>query len=51
MLESLRKAVVIPSAPAWPWVSTASVAAFGWLLAQDLIHPVVVFLLQLYLTF
>ena len=33
------------------WVAVASIAGFFWLLAHDLIQPLTVYLLQLYLTF
>ena len=51
MLESAKKLVAVPEIP-MQWLATAStVAAFGWLLFQDRIHPLVVYCLQLYLTF
>ena len=51
MLDSLRKTVVLPQVPVRVWMPAVSLTAFGWLLAQDLIHPVVIFLIQLYLAF
>jgi hypothetical protein len=32
-------------------LSAGTLASFGWLLIQNKIHPIVVYLLQLYLTF
>ncbi|MGE5233201.1 MAG: hypothetical protein ACM3OB_03750 [Acidobacteriota bacterium] len=52
MLESLRRAVVvIPQVPVQWLLTIGTVASFGWLLTQDLIHPLVVYCLQLYLSF
>ena len=52
MLDSLRKtASYFPRSPVRVWMPAVSLTAFGWLLAQDLIHPVVIFLIQLYLAF
>ena len=52
MLESARKyAVALPRVPAHVWPAAGTVASFAWLLAQDQIHPIVVYLLQVYLTF
>ena len=51
MLDSVRKHVVIPYVPAKVLLSVGSLASFGWLLSQDLIHPIVVYALQLYLSF
>ena len=52
MFQTTRKTLAIPRAvPVQPLVTGATVLSFGWLLANDLIHPVVVYLLQLYLSF
>lgn len=53
MLESARKhvAVAVPRLPVKALLSVTTLASFTWLLAQDLIHPLVVYLLQLYLAF
>jgi hypothetical protein len=51
MLESLRRSVVIPQLPVSALLSVATVASFGWLLVQDAIQPLALFLLQVYLTF
>jgi hypothetical protein len=32
-------------------LAVATTLSFGWLLLQDLVHPLAVYLLQLYLTF
>jgi hypothetical protein len=51
MLDSVRKLVAIPYVPGRVLLSAATVASFGWLLANDMIHPLVVYALQLYLSF
>ena len=52
MLESARNRVVaLPRVPTKVWLSAGILASFGWLLIQNEIHPIVVYLLQLYLTF
>lgn len=51
MLNTLRKTAALPQVPARVWMPAMSLTAFGWLLAQDLIHPAVIFFLQLYLAF
>lgn len=53
MLESTRKAIAIhvPRLPMRAALSVGTVASFTWLLTQDLIHPFVIYLLQLYLAF
>lgn len=36
---------------AWKWLLAAgSLGSFGWLMALDQVHPIFVYLLQLYLT-
>ena len=50
MLESVRKHAV-PYIPGKVLLSATTIASFGWLLAQDRIHPLVVWALQLYLSF
>src|SRR6266545_2553223 len=50
MLESVRK-LVVPSIPGKVLLSATTIASFAWLLAQDRIHPLVVWALQLYLSF
>lgn len=52
MLQSARKRVVaLPRISTHTLLSAATLASFGWLLLQDKIHPVVIYLLQIYLTF
>lgn len=56
MLQSIRRIAVLPHGRVHRVLSegllTASaVLAFGWLLANDFIQPIAVYLLQLYLTF
>ncbi len=53
MLESARKTVAL-ARPLVPWkalASITSIVSFVWLLAQDQIHPFVIYLLQAYLAF
>jgi hypothetical protein len=51
MLESIRASVALPRVPSRALLSAGTVASFGWLLANDLIHPVVIYLFELYLSF
>lgn len=52
MLRSItRRAVSLPQAPTRLLPHLLSVLAFGWLLAQDLIQPIAIYLLELYLAF
>ena len=51
MLESVRKSIAMPAVPARTLFSVGALGSFGWLLAHDLIHPLVIYLLQIYLTF
>ena len=51
MLESIRASVAVPRLPAQTLLSVGTVVSFGWLLANDLIHPVVIYLFELYLSF
>lgn len=51
MLGTLRRQLSIPQVPVRVVASAGAVASFGWLLAHDLVHPLVVFFLELYLTF
>jgi len=51
MLESIRKHVAIPALPGTLLLTLATLASFGVLLAHDLVHPVGVYALQLYLSF
>ncbi|MEM6455310.1 MAG: hypothetical protein AAF772_09480 [Acidobacteriota bacterium] len=51
MLNSARRALAIPNVPSHALLSSGILASFAWLLFDDRIHPVVVYLLQMYLTF
>jgi hypothetical protein len=51
MLQSIRRALPIPQVPVHAVVCGTSVLAFGWLLANDSIKPIAVYLLQIYLAF
>ncbi len=55
MLGSLLKQRTVPYLPARSLIrvmaSAGVLGSFVWLLANDLIHPLVVYLLELYLTF
>ena len=51
MLQSIRNVLAVPQIPILPAISTMSVLAFGWLLVSDIIQPIAVYLLQLYLAF
>jgi hypothetical protein len=51
MLDSVRKHVAVPHVPGKVLLSVGTLASFGWLLSHDLIHPIVIYALQLYLAF
>lgn len=51
MLESIRASIAVPRLPSRALLSVGTVASFGWLLAHDLIHPVAIYLFELYLSF
>ncbi len=51
MLESVRKIAAVPEVPVRVLLAVGTIASFGWLLAQDRIHPIVVYCLQVYLSF
>ncbi|MGH9362829.1 MAG: hypothetical protein ACRD2T_13025 [Thermoanaerobaculia bacterium] len=53
MLQALRRhaAAAVPRVPARLLLSAGTLGSFVWLLAQDLIDPLVVYALQLYLSF
>jgi len=51
MLDSVRKHVAVPYVPGKVLLSAATVASFGWLLAHDQVHPLVIYALQLFLSF
>ena len=43
--------VVVPQVPAKVLVSCAALGSFCWLLAHDMVQPIVIYALQLYLSF
>jgi hypothetical protein len=52
MLESVRRhAAAVPPVSGRVVFSAGTLASFGWLLAHDLVHPIIVYALQLYLSF
>lgn len=51
MLESVRQLVSIPQVSAELFLSAGTVLGFSCLLLTDQIHPVAIYLLQLYLSF
>jgi hypothetical protein len=52
MLDSIRKhAAVIPHVSVKVLLSAGVLTSFGVLLANDLVHPLVIYALQLYLAF
>jgi hypothetical protein len=55
MLQSIRKQVVrhvaLPRVPVKLLLSAGALASFGVLLAQGQIHPLVLYALQVYLSF
>ena len=52
MLDSVRSRVLaMPRISAQALLSAGTLTSFAWLLLQDKIHPIFVFLLQVYLTF
>jgi len=51
MVEFAKKLVAVPEIP-MQWLAVAGTCTgFGWLLLQDRIHPLVVYCMQLYLSF
>jgi hypothetical protein len=61
MLDRVRKHVTAATLSHWQvtapdlslkvLVSAATLASFGWLLAHDLVQPIVIYAVQLYLAF
>jgi len=51
MIASVRKVAALPAVPLPAIYSAAALLSFGWLLVQDRVHPLVVYCLQLYLSF
>lgn len=52
MIQAVRARVAaVPQLSLQLLSAAGTLASFGWLLAQDQIHPLFVYFLQLYLTF
>jgi hypothetical protein len=51
MLESVRRIAATPQVPVRMLVGFGTLGSFLWLLAHDLIHPIVIYALELYLSF
>ena len=51
MLETIRRSVALPRVRVDYVIAAVTPLAFGWLLLNDHIHPLAVYLLQLYLAF
>ena len=51
MHQTLRKYVALPEIPARHLAAAGTLIGFGWLLLQDQIPPLTIYLLELYLTF
>jgi hypothetical protein len=48
----VRKSIAaVPQVPVKVLLSVATLTSFGWLLAHGLVHPIVIYALQLYLSF
>jgi hypothetical protein len=48
----VRKSIsAVPQVPVKVLLSAATLTSFGWLLAHGLVHPIVIYALQLYLSF
>ena len=51
MLQAIRQAIALPQVPLQALAAVVSVLAFGWLLVNDIVQPIVILLLELFLTF
>ncbi len=51
MIPAIRRTVSLPRVSLQALLPVLSVLAFGWLLVNDLIQPIVIYCLQIYLTF
>lgn len=51
MVKSLARQLVVLPLPADRLVALGAIGSFFWLLANDKIHPLAVYLLQAYLSF
>jgi hypothetical protein len=51
MMETIRRSVALPRLRVDYLATATTTLAFAWLLINDHIHPLAVYLLQLYLAF
>jgi hypothetical protein len=51
MLDSVRKHIAVPQVPVTVLLSVSTIASFLWLLSRDLVHPIVIYALEVYLSF
>lgn len=51
MLDTVRRSLAIPRLRIDVALAAATTVSFGWLLANDFLQPLAVYLLQLYLAF
>lgn len=51
MFEIVRQSLALPRLRVDLLLAVATVSSFTWLLVADLVHPLAVYLLQLYLSF
>ena len=51
MLEAIRKAAAMPRISPQALIAVVTLTSFGWLLVHDLIRPLAILMLQLYLAF
>lgn len=51
MLDSVRRHVAVPRISSKAVLAAGAAASFVWLLVHDLIHPIVIYALELYLIF
>ena len=51
MLQTARRTLALPRLRTDVALTALTTVSFGWLLMNDLLHPLAVYLLQLYLAF
>ena len=51
MIRALLQELTLPRIPVRMVASAGVVSSFVWLLAHDLVHPLTVYLLEIFLTF
>jgi hypothetical protein len=51
MLDVLRRSAALPAVPVRFLVQGAVIASFLWLLVENQVHPLIVYGMQLYLSF